>query len=755
MFRINQINAIVLLCALLLIGAHRPANAQDLYPLDPAMPMVDFNPGSEITVLNASMGGRFSLTLNAAQNGIFTGVLGFDQDEYRQMLLAVEENGKLYCFNTANPPQGAEYLKNQTVTLAMNATVIKGQTPAGTQAVVEIINPFTPSNTLADTAQIKLSACPAHFIKVHLTAPKGQALTGKFVAGFNMVPFDRNKQVMYRWWNNGQVRNKLYFRDVAGPEAMRVFYTPSKTTRKGVIGPYHTLAEELKAEAGQSQTIKFVYAGYFGGNVVTDLKHNVKNYYYYTKLWNNIDEVLDYAINNFDANVATAARFEKVLSRSGASPEEKWVTALSFHTDLANAVFLIDDHGTPGYYLLEGRFLHLSTIDVAHETEVAAVFCPWRLKLQIQRWSNHVALREIYVPSSRSVTGVTNNLEGVSAAELGPFLFHDVGDYPFLSTGEDYSFGPMMPVEENATFTLLVYWYWKLTNDNDYVKQQLGFIDVLLQSLINRDSDNSGLADYGMGWSTYDVSEAIKRSPENVYLGVKQLSAYLAAAEMLETLPQIATNSKTAEFKVTDFDGAKTGGDKKALFEKSIIDNRYLRKRQAAKYISEAEKIVSSLKKAYKKYGYIPVSLDSDFEGWAQKSIVMPEGLFYAGLAGLKHPIINKAIPMFKDSYKQALQASTKSYGVRLSDKEDVTWFSKVMVSDIVASYWFNMNESTAHYTYNWNKNNPQAYQDGAHSPTEPWPGNWYPRGISSLGYLFRDFDFTANKRKEFLEDIK
>ena len=101
------------------------------------------------------------------------------------------------------------------------------------------------------------------------------------------------------------------------------------------------------------------------------------------------------------------------------------------------------------------------------------------------------------------------------------------------------------------------------------------------------------------------------------------------------------------------------------------------------------------------------------------------------------------------------MAVSKTPHGIKLSSGEDVTWFSKIMVSDIVASYWFDSKPSTAKYTYDWNKNNTEAYQDGAYSLTRPWPGNWYPRGMSSLGYLFREADFKAGKRQEFLKGLR
>ena len=394
-------------------------------------------------------------------------------------------------------------------------------------------------------------------------------------------------------------------------------------------------------------------------------------------------------------------------------------------------------------------------MDVSMETELNAVFCPWRLKLQLEQWSNYIAIKEDMVPSSRSFTsGIRENREGVTSSEYGPYMYHDVGNYPWLFNAEGYDFGPCSPVEENTSFVMLMYWYWKISGDNEFVKRHLGLIDILMYSLTNRDSDNSGIADKGIGWSTYDVSEALKKAPENTYLGVKQMAAYEMAAELLEKLPQLEDKAAEEILIADEEDGTTLDGNQKANFIKAQIDNQYLRKKQALRYRVEATKIANTLTKAYKQYKYIPVSLDKTFSGWDQYSITISEGLFYAGLCNFKSATIEKVLPILKANHLLAYKKSLAPYGIRLSSGEGVTWFSKAMVADLVAQYNYNTNLSSAKYTYEWNKNNASAFQDGAYSATLPWEGNWYPRGISSLGYLFKNFSNNFD-RKKFVEGLK
>ena len=407
----------------------------------------------------------------------------------------------------------------------------------------------------------------------------------------------------------------------------------SNSDKEGTLhfqeGGYNGLSKPFELKPGASIKWVATYSGHYDGQVMMDEKYNKVLSFYYNSLFPTLSSVVDYAIKNQDENLARSQKFENVLTRSAASPEEKWIAALSFHTDQANSMLLQTPEGEPRFYLTEGRFRHMNTIDVAHETELVAVFAPWRLKLQIATWLDYMATAPVMVESIRNPDGTKRAVhEGYSAGSHGPYLYHDVGDFPFVMKATAYNFGPFMAVEENANFSLLLYWYWKMTGDDAFVKKHLGTLEVLMHSLVNRDNDGSGLADEAVGWSTYDVSDALKRSSENVFLGVKQMTGYLAAAEMFESLP---IKGKSAEL----VHGAGTDGDNTIKFGDLQFNNEALRKRQAAVYRAEAEKIAKTLKKAHKKYKYLPVSLKKEYSGWDQKCVVLAEGLFLPGLSGL------------------------------------------------------------------------------------------------------------------------
>ena len=747
-----------LLFTLLIYLTGASAKGQNI-TVDATIPAIPLTDSTKTTLLNSRLGSRFTLSLAAAAPGIHTGALGFDADELSELLIAIESlsntgEPQQYCFRTASLPTGAQYLQDQTFRLGMTTLELSGKTDEGLQVSVQIVSPFTPSNTLEEASQIKTQTAPVFYINTQASSASGNAVQATLRVGLKKLAANRERQTGLRHWQVDAPAQTVFYRDISSAATyLALSSITGESSRHFRRGGFDGLETTFSLKSDQPYQHTWAYAAYHAGEVQYDRLHHQSLRFYYTQFWNSIDEVLQYARESAPENLARSARFEQLLSRSNITPEEKWVIALTFRNDLANTFLLLDEEDQPRFYVIEGRFLHQSTVDVAHEAEINALFCPWRLKLQLSQWMDYIAWQEV-VTGYREREGKRLEVhEGMSAAEYGPFVQHDVGDYPFISKTTDYSFGPHMAVEENATYVLLLYWYWKLTGDDKFVQDKLGLVDVLLQSLINRDTNESGIADVGIGWSTYDVSEALKRSPENVYLGVKQMSAYVAGAEMATQLAIRQPPSASAA-RADAGESAAVDGQGQGFHTPESMVNVTLREKQARKYTQEAEKILRSLEKAHKKYGYVPVSLDQNFQGWDQYSIVLGEGLWYMGFTGNSSPLLRKAAGYLGDTYRQALAKSKTEYGIKLASGESVTWFSKVMVADVVASYWYNSDFSSASYTYRWNKNHPYAYNDGAFSADEDWHGYWYPRGISSLGYILRAQGFTISRRASFLKGL-
>ncbi len=732
-----------------------PLGAQS-FTIDPQVPAQALTDTTEITFINSRLGSRFSFSPSFKDVGVHTGSLGFDMDELIELIIGVETSDGLYCFRTSNLPRGASYLHNQTIRMGMTSLQLTGETRSGIKVTATIVSPFTPSDDLEDTENIKIQIVPAFYILMDIENNSRRAISGNYLVGFKKFPISENNDFTLRYWAWERNATELYFGDnINRQNKMVLAGMRDKLQRHVSLQGYNALSSSIEIPRGKTYTDTLIYAAHYNGQVLFDKKYNTPLRYYYNNFWEDISEVTKFARENAQQNIHKSQKFENILTRSSIDAKEKWVIALSFRSDMANTFFLEDQKNDPRFYVVEGRFRHLNTVDVAHETELMALFAPWRLKLQLETWTDYIARKEVLVSETYRDGRLVQHREGMSAAEYGPFIYHDVGDQPYVSAQSDYQFGPHMAVEENSNFPLMLYWYWKLTGDDAFVRSHLGTVDILLYSILNRDTSGSGLVDQAFGWTTYDKSDAIKRAPENVYLGIKQMMAYLVASEMFESL-FVPYRHPTGEYRTDIEDGLGAAFPDDGY---SMPGNETLRRRQAEKYRGHATHIVSTLQAAYEKYGYLPTSLDESFPGWDQHSVVLGEGLFLPGLSGFNSDIIAPLLPILTSSYRQAFDKSRRFYGITLSSDEPDTWFSKVMVSDMVAHYWYNINQSTAHYAYHWNLNNYFAYNDGVESDNQGgfrmWTGFWYPRGVSSIGYLFRESQFTAPQREKFLDGLR
>lgn len=718
---------------------------------------VGLNANSQFTLLNARGGSRFSFSFVAKENGYHIGAVGMDNDAAQQVLIGVGEGSGNYIFRGAGLPNGFEYLKNQKLHFGLSGHTLIGQTPKGLMVKAHLYAPFNPFDSLNETDKLKLFSAPIWYQEVEVTNNGNKPAIIPISIGMRSIPYDENKEMNFSYWRIGKPCKQLYYRE--GVQAERNFIGLSSlqttNTTHFTLDGYHGLRDTISLKPKQSAKVVYLWSAHYKGKVLEDVKHNHILRFAYNRWFSDIKAVIQFGKKNLGNAQAAVVGLEKLLTQPSLQPSEKWMLALVFHSDWANGLLLETPNGQIAWYQTEGRFRHMNTIDVALETELIAPLYPWRLKLLLEQWSKHLAIHEQMVPSGRSAEFIKENIEGVSASELGPYLYHDVGNMPYLFGAEGYDFGPFMPVEENTNFVILLNWYRVLTGDEVFVKRHLGLALMLMESIINRDSNGNGIADYGVGWSTYDVSEALKRSPDNLYLGVKQLVAYQIAAEMALAHPQIANHPKNADLEVIDEDGKSIDGNGKALFEKAGIDNRYLRNRQADKLMEQAKLIYLTLEKTIKENGYLPVSLEKSFKGWDQYCLVLNESLLYPALTGgTEKPLFEKVAELLKPTFIETVKRNKTTYGYKLSSGEPVTWFSKVMVADVVGRSFFNTSLNGSEYPYKWNKNNNQAYQDGAFSETREWPGNWYPRGMASFGYLWQDSLFSPLKRKEWLQGI-
>jgi len=688
--------------------------------------------GVKFALPNARFGSRFSLGLVKHDRCVNTGILGFDRDSQEDMLVGVSIDGKLEVFPFCLLTDSISYLKDVGYTLGATTAILKGTHSSGVVLRWNIISPFAPASSLADTAHLLTQILPNYYFDFALEGLKGQA--AEVFVGLRKVPYDEAKETAISWWRYFGTTDRLYFKSDYASSSALAFYTLDGAGKHFTTTGYHGLS----AKVGEGENrLTLGYAAYTKHPYLTEKPSDMPLTAYYTKFWPSLDSVIRYARAHKSKIWAQSAAFEKAFDAGGADAQQRWLAALTFRADAMNAYLLKDRNEKVVFAVAEGRFRHLNTIDVAMEAEVLAMFNPWRLQIQLQQWANGVTFRERKVPSSIATGRSKYNTEGISAAELGPFLFHDIGNVPYIFNAEGYDFGPFMPIEQNTSFIILLYVYWKMTGNDAEVATHLSLAQVLAQTMKDRDYNGNGIADHGIGWTTFDVSDALKQSPDNNYLAFKQMAAYLCLAEMQQKVLKKPDTKAIEHKEVDDVDGNTTDGDAKARSLWAAIDNEPIRKKQAMIWLAEAELIKKNLQKSQRKDGTWPITGDKTFAGAEQKSVVLMDGLYWPLAFGMRSATIDGLKAPMKQHLDAAMLTSTKPYGILLSDGEPVTWFSKIMNVDGIAHFGLGGKTTTSQYAYEWNKNSDQAYQDGAYSATKAWPGNWSPRGAIALQYLF------------------
>ncbi len=317
------------------------------------------------------------------------------------------------------------------------------------------------------------------------------------------------------------------------------------------------------------------------------------------------------------------------------------------------------------------------------EIELIAKIFPWTLKLQLKEWKKYITINK------------SNGLY---------YLMHDMGKdqevgYSYYDE-KDLESNPLA-VENNANFSILLFWYYYITKDKELIEELYSSAFKLLTANIKRGFRMRGIANMDTT-TTYNASEALYNSPLNTYLGIKQCISYIMCRELSSIL-----------------------GLKK---DSELLQN-------------EAEKILDTLNYTYEKYGYIPVSLDLNYPGWDKKTIATTDPLFYVAMSSLKDSIIDKIIEILIKDFRNIYHINnTRIYGIRLVENEEITWFSKIAVIDAVSTILFKLKKDSWKYAYDWNKNNLLAYCDGAFSDNKGWSGIRHPRGISFMWEIIYNY---------------
>ncbi|MDD5551808.1 MAG: hypothetical protein PHI88_01460 [Candidatus Pacebacteria bacterium] len=396
---------------------------------------------------------------------------------------------------------------------------------------------------------------------------------------------------------------------------------------------------------GEEKIIRLVYAGYNGGDVMQDVSRGGWMRFLYGKLFPagsnqaGVNQVIDYAFSNKDEIMAKTNAFAAKYMTGNSMLD--FIISMAIQNYLANGWMVYDPrNGNVYYYVSEGGDCQfLSTIDVGHDTAVFEVQEGIEaLRKQLEEW-------EAYVLSD----------------QYGIYLQHDMGVETQVIPGQVYPFN--MGVEEILNRNLLLHFYWKKSGDIAFMQQKLARTWEFISSLKAR-SAGSGIVHYNAYKTTFDYEAAsggtcsLGEASENTYIAVKQFANYIACAEMFLAV----------------------GDSQKA-------DVCY----------QEANKIKETLKGAYRRFGYLPVSLSYALPDWSDQSVVIFDGLLTLFLTDSYDPngngtgdaLIRDLLVNVAPSHYYALNVCRRAYGYSVTSSADETWLSKCSFNATTISGFF------------------------------------------------------------------
>lgn len=647
-----------------------------------------------LTVMNSRFGSRFNLDWYFSNQKITSSTVGTFADHDVSLNLIIQDSDKA---EQLFPLLANSDFSRKSVDLGLTYEKINFESESLLLSF-NIVSPFSPSQSSSDD-NTKLSTAPFFYIELSL---------------INKASFPQTKTISLSLGNAKEIKDKkdysvVYFNDnarndghlaLAGGRKQADIASFINNNRGGF-----TWKANLKPYS--QDTTRLVYAGYLEGTALTDSRQEKKRElkFAYQKWFNNVDSVIGFALDHETEIEDKRIKFEQNAKKLSNSPKMYWLLAQSFHSYIGNSWLVFDkEKDDLEYYVWEGEFKYLNTLDVAHDYGVLeGIYFPWVLKAELKSWQKNA-----------------------KKDERGTVIPHDLGSGFVIKPSQAYGIDGWetsgMPVEENVNFILLSYWYWHQTKDHQFIKEITPFLKELISSLKARDSNQNGMADQLIRMTTYDSdgNSALKEAPDSTYLGIKQLAAYLSAGKIF----------------------------------------LFLREEEYQKIVNqEAQLIVQSLKKAQSTYGFIPLTLDPSFQeknqfngrtvlGIEEQGFAFISGLFYPTLTNLDHPLLKEITPLLSKNYPTVYQKSlvknenNEIIGLKLAENQDLAlgWFSHSVIGDYIAKKLFNQNYQSTEIFFPLLYDNPFSFADGQFFKEPFYPPQntlvFYPRGVTLFAYL-------------------
>lgn len=257
---------------------------------------------------------------------------------------------------------------------------------------------------------------------------------------------------------------------------------------------------------------------YQGGTVCS----GIPMHRYYTCLFKDLEEVLEFALSEREHLLAGSAEMDALLDESPLDEDRKFLLAHAAHSYLANTELLLDEQGKAVFVVNEGEYQMMNTLDLTVDQAFWELcFSPWTLRSELDFILSRSMYKDAYGVAFSHDQGVADcfSPQGHSSYEL-----------PGLSACFSY-----MSYEETLNWVLSACLYVWNTGDESWAAGKADALAACLRSLRSRDLNGDGIMDQdsdrcegGAEITTYDsLDVSLGQARNNLYLAVKAWGAFV------------------------------------------------------------------------------------------------------------------------------------------------------------------------------------------------------------------------------------
>lgn len=310
---------------------------------------------------------------------------------------------------------------------------------------------------------------------------------------------------------------------------------------------------------GERATYTLILAHYTKNEVVKDPEANKSFRYFYTTLFDSIDDVTNFGLSNISNLKRMTTDADNLLANSNLNAARKFIVAHGVRSYIGNSALLTDGARTL-FVELEGEYQFYNTLDlIADHCFFTAEIFPFALKNQLDWYAD-----------SYSYTDQTKRYGSTELYDGGISFTHDMGSPPRLAARgtsayekpniDPYKDPPgvfsFMTLEELTNWTLSAFVYWNRTGDAAWLRSRQQLLNQLLVSFINRDDSRDQARDglpsldssktgTGAEITTYDsLAPDLAIAVDSSYIAVKAWASQLALARMLEATGDTANAAR-------------------------------------------------------------------------------------------------------------------------------------------------------------------------------------------------------------------